>query len=97
MHVFRGKVQAAVSEMQGAGSEEQGASGSNSPPPAPRSAAIILFADQGIRVPAPDASGKQDKPVERIAADEKQFVRTEQVTRFEASRSPEFAALDAIQ
>ncbi len=53
------------------------------PPP------IILSADQGIHVPAPNASGKQDKPIERIAANEKLFVLTEQIAEI-AALSPEF-------
>ena len=61
---------------RGAGGE----GGSGSPLPdhrymVPARSPLILAANQAIRVAAPDASGKHDKPIERVVANQRQFVR----------------------
>jgi hypothetical protein len=94
VHVFRGRVQAEQSSQQRPGSkgpesQGQGATGSGSRVPVPRSAPLIVTAHQGIRVAAPNDSGKPGKPIELIAADEKQFVRGEQMATM-AAQTPEF-------
>jgi hypothetical protein len=60
MHVFRGKVQAERRKGQGANGVRS---------------SLIVSANEAIRVPELDASGKSVKPIEHIAVDEKQFVR----------------------
>jgi hypothetical protein len=50
----------------------------------------VLSANQAIHVAAPDASGKPNKPMERMAANGKQFVRTGQFDQLAGERSPEF-------
>jgi hypothetical protein len=89
MHVFRGRVQAEQSTQQGPGSKGQGATGSGSRVPTPRSTPLVVSAHQGIRVAASNVSGKPGKPIELIAADEKQFVRREQMAMI-AAQPPEF-------
>ena len=75
VHVFRGKVRAEQGD--GAAKEgRQGAGESQAPPAAIKGfPALLLSAHEAIRVAAPDASGRPAKTFERIAADEKQFVR----------------------
>jgi hypothetical protein len=84
MHVFRGRVQAE----QGPVSKRQGADGTKSPLSV-SSSPLIVSAHQAIRVAAPDLSGQPSNPIELIAADEKQFVRREQLAMI-AARPPEF-------
>ncbi len=99
VHVFRGRVRAE----QGAESKEpqpesrpspsaKGAAGersSGTPLPTPRSRPMVLAALEGLRVAAPNAAGEPARPTERIAADEKLFVLTEQIAEI-AAQSPEF-------
>jgi hypothetical protein len=63
VHVFRGRVQAEQGTERGARSGEQ-----NSPP-------LILSAHEAVRIAAPDALGSPGRSIERIAADQKRFVR----------------------
>jgi hypothetical protein len=68
VHVFRGKVQAETAMSHPDGTRRQGRdSNPRSPLPAPRT--VLLSAHEAIRIASPD------KPMEQIAADEKQFVR----------------------
>jgi hypothetical protein len=89
VHVFRGNVRAeeVTDESSGTGDAEpapapqgvQSVTGSDdSHPPSPSShkAPAVLSANQGLHVAAPDPSGNRAKQVERIAANEKQFVRS---------------------
>ncbi len=63
--------------------------GSGFPNPTPSTRPLLLSAHDGLRVAAPDATGKRAKPVERIAANKKLFVLTEQIAEI-AAQSPEF-------
>jgi hypothetical protein len=96
VHVFRGTVQAeADSESEKGGAATQRIEGGGEtvqparPPVAP-SPTLVLSANQALRVAAPEPSGKPVKPAERIEANAKQFVRTEQINQIAGARSPEF-------
>jgi hypothetical protein len=83
MLVFRGQVQAEQSMEQGAAQPGREQGNRPSPQfPGPRS--LLLSAHQAISVAAPG------KPIERVVADEKEFVRTGEVIKFVADNSPEF-------
>ena len=83
VHVFRGMVRAEQGAEQGAGSREavnslpspsgRGAGGEGGLPSSRQP--LILTANQAIRVAAPGNSGEASKPIQRIAADARQFVR----------------------
>jgi hypothetical protein len=88
VQVFRGNVRAEeeTSESLGTGDVEtapapqgvQSVTGSDeSHPPSPSShkPPAVLSANQGLHVAAPDPSGKKPKQVERVAANDKKFVR----------------------
>src|SRR5262249_25964613 len=80
VHVFRGKVEAEQVEDEG----ESGSRGDLEPPSSPPrplapSPPLVLTANQAIRVPAPHTADKPDEPIQRLAADAKQFVRADQV------------------
>jgi hypothetical protein len=96
MHVFRGKVLA-----EEASSREQGAGSGSLPSPAgtmyPWSgrgaggegglghpSSLVLSANQAVRISAPG------KPIEKIPADKRQFVRTEQMAVIVADLSPDY-------
>jgi hypothetical protein len=103
VHVFRGTVQAEEvadegSEMRDAGhaptpqgvQSVTGSDGSHPSSPTPRTSPTVLTADQGARVGAPSGSDKPSRPIVRIAADGKQFVRAGQMDQIVAEQSPEF-------
>ena len=88
VQVFRGKVQAdELAEERSATRKVghssalpsvQSANGSDSshpPSPIAHHATVVLSAHQAIRVAAPGAAGSSTRPIELIAADDKQFVR----------------------
>ena len=88
VHVFRGKVQAdelaeessetreAVRPPVSRNAQRATASDSSHPSsPISHHATVLLSAHQAIRVAAPGASGSAARPIELIAADDKQFVR----------------------
>jgi hypothetical protein len=105
MQVFRGMVQAEemTDESSGTGNAEPasgppqgvqsvtGSDGSHPPSPSSHKPPAVLSANQGLHVAAPDPSGKRPKQVERIAANDKQFVRTGQIEQIAGERTPEFA------
>jgi hypothetical protein len=91
MVVFRGQVKVEASADGQIGRWGDGETGktvahpvSPSPHPAISPSSLVLSAHQAVRVAAPD------KPPERIAADEKQFVRSGQMAKIVAESSPEF-------
>jgi hypothetical protein len=100
VHVFRGRVAAGSTqegerERKGEGEKarrgETKNAGSNSSPllhssPSP---SVVLTAHEALRVPASADLTKPAKPIQHIAADEKQFVRTAQLTQI-AAQPPEF-------
>jgi hypothetical protein len=89
MQVFRGTVQAEelTDESSGARDAEPapapphvqsvtGSDGSQSPSPNSHKPPKVFSANQGVHVAAPDPSGKKPREVERIASDEKKFIRS---------------------
>ena len=59
----------------GRGAGGEGPSASHSPLTTSHFSPLILTANQAIRITAPDNFGRRSRPIERIAADETQFVR----------------------
>jgi hypothetical protein len=97
VHVFRGTVQAEAdndAEKSGAPAQEAkggGETAKSSRSPVALSPPLVLSANQGLRVAAPEPSGKPAKPAERIDANAKEFVRTDQINQIAGARSPEFS------
>jgi hypothetical protein len=88
MHVFRGKVQAELASARQSG---RGGEGETSHSPAHRvspSPSLVLSAHEAIRVAAANAAGGPAKPIEHIAADEKQFVRNDRLAQVAALHAP---------
>jgi hypothetical protein len=90
LQVFRGTVQAeAYKEEQknrNGGVEVQESPQSVVTPPTP----VVIGANQAIHVAAPDQAGTNHKQIERIAANDKHFIRTDQINQIAGERSPEF-------
>jgi hypothetical protein len=88
VQVFRGNVRAEeeTSESSGTGDVEPapapqgvqsatGSDGSHPPSPSSHKPPAVLSANQGLHVAAPDPAGKKPKQVERVAANDKKFIR----------------------
>lgn len=99
VHVFRGRVTAEQRESMrdnGLGMKDGGQKGdsggdrrSNPSTFIPHPSSVVLTAHEAIRVAAPAVPGGTAPPIQHIAADEKQFVRTAQMTQI-AAQPPEF-------